>query len=40
MNHGGIEVEGMWNVLCHSHSVQSLDPCPIKPHPKEGERGL
>lgn len=40
MNQGSAEAEGMWDVLCHSHSCQSLDPCPIKPHPKEGGRGL
>lgn len=40
MNQRGVEAEGMWDVLCHSHSCQSLGPCPIKPHPKEGGRGL
>lgn len=40
MNQRGVEAEGMWDVLCHSHSCQSLDPCPIKPCPKEGRRGL
>lgn len=40
MNQRGVEAEEMWHVLCHSHSCQSSDSCPIKPHPKEGGRGL
>lgn len=40
MDQRRVEAEGRWDVLCNSHNSQPLDPCPMKPHPKEGVRGL
>lgn len=40
MDQRGVEAEGRWDVLCHSHSHQPLDAGPMKPHPKGGGRGL
>lgn len=40
MNQRAVEAEGMWDVLCHCYSCQSLEACLIKARSKERGRGL